>query len=225
MLLCGRKAGRRVDVRNASQLVGTLVPLRLVDRLEAVVRIVLAIPLRNVGASVSSIGPVSGADPALEGILLTKQVLLRRICYGHVACVDAEARLCGLRAKVVVGSPRVPKQEVTRLGAKFLPLQALVLEPLHAVLSETEPFVSPGRDLGLIFHGLVELLGDSMSALADDETAVLGSVGQKVHQALQTAETRLERILILVRPGNVLGNVCTARAFMLVTCVQTMLRL
>jgi hypothetical protein len=124
-----------------------------------------------------------------------------------------------------VGSPRVPKKEVTRLGAKLLPLQALVLEPLHTVLGEAEPLVSPGWDLGLIFHGLVELLGDSVSALADDETAVLGTVRQKIDQALQAAETRLKGVLILVRPGNILGNVCTARAFMLVTGVRTTLRL
>jgi hypothetical protein len=61
-----------------------------------------------------------------------------------------------------------------------------------------------------------------MSALADDETTVLRSVGQKVHQALQAAETRLKGVLILVRPGNVLGNVCTAEVIMLVTDTRRM---
>lgn len=61
-----------------------------------------------------------------------------------------------------------------------------------------------------------------MSALADDETTVIRSVGQKVDQALQAAEARLEGILILVRPRNVLGNVRTTRVIMLVTGTRRM---
>ncbi|KAI6759949.1 hypothetical protein HG531_013522 [Fusarium graminearum] len=40
-----------------------------------------------------------------------------------------------------------------------------------------------------------------VGALADDETAILVSVGEDVDETLQAAETRLERILILVGPG------------------------
>jgi hypothetical protein len=111
-----------------------------------------------------------------------------------------------------VGSPRIPEQEVARLGAELLPLEALILEPLHAVLGEAEPFVGPGRDLRLVLHGLVELRGQSVSALANDETTVLRSVGKEVHQALQAAETRLEGILVLVRPRDILRNIGTAKA-------------
>ena len=71
----------------------------------------------------------------------------------------------------------------------------------------------------------MELLGDSVSALADDKTAVLGSVGQKVNQALQAAETRLKGILVLVRPRDVLGDVCAARVYMLVMGAPVILRM
>jgi hypothetical protein len=38
-------------------------------------------------------------------------------------------------------------------------------------------------------------------ALADDEAAVLGTVGEKVDETLKTAEAGLQRILVLVSPG------------------------
>lgn len=40
-----------------------------------------------------------------------------------------------------------------------------------------------------------------MSALANDQSTVLRAVGQKVDKALQAAEARLFRILVLVGPG------------------------
>ena len=40
-----------------------------------------------------------------------------------------------------------------------------------------------------------------MSALADDQSAVLGTIGQKVDKALEAAEARLLGVLILVGPG------------------------
>jgi hypothetical protein len=111
-----------------------------------------------------------------------------------------------------VWCPRIPEKKVARLSAKLLPSQALVCKPLHAVLGESEPFVGPGWDFWLILHLLVELLGKSVSALADDETSVLGAVWQQVHETLQTAEARLEGILILVRPWDVFGDIGTARS-------------
>jgi hypothetical protein len=46
----------------------------------------------------------------------------------------------------------------------------------------------------------VELLGEKVSALADDQSTVLGTVGQKVDKALEAAEARLLGVLILVGP-------------------------
>jgi len=43
----------------------------------------------------------------------------------------------------------------------------------------------------------VELLREEVCALADDESAVLGSVGEKVDETLKAAEAGLERILVL----------------------------
>jgi hypothetical protein len=47
----------------------------------------------------------------------------------------------------------------------------------------------------------VELLGKQVSTLADDQSAVLRTVGQKVDKSLKTAEARLLWVLILVGPG------------------------
>jgi hypothetical protein len=46
----------------------------------------------------------------------------------------------------------------------------------------------------------VELLREKVSALADDQSAVLRSVGQEIDKALEAAEARLCRILVLVSP-------------------------
>jgi hypothetical protein len=236
LLLNSRQARLRVDVRNASQLVGPLVPLRLVDRLKTVVWVLLAIPLRDIGAGVPGVRPVSGADPTFQRILLAQKILLRCIRDGHVACVDAEAGLARLGAEVVVGSSRVPEEEVTGLGAQLLPGAAVVGEPLHAGLGVAVPFVGPGWDPLLVLHRFVELLGELGAAFADDETAVFGAVGQKIDQTLQAAEAGLEGVLghsvsecpsnhaasresdlVLVRPWYVLGDVGSAGSGMSAT--------
>jgi len=85
-------------------------------------------------------------------------------------------------------------------------------EPFHAILSVAEPFVGPGGDPRLVLHLFVELLGKLGSAFADDEATVFRAVGQEVDKALQAAEAGLERILVLVRPWNVLGDVCSAES-------------
>lgn len=46
----------------------------------------------------------------------------------------------------------------------------------------------------------MELLGEEVSAPADDQSTVLGAVGQKIDKALEAAEARLRWILILVGP-------------------------
>jgi hypothetical protein len=43
----------------------------------------------------------------------------------------------------------------------------------------------------------VELLRKEMCALADNEAAILGTVGQEVDETLKTAEARLQWILVL----------------------------
>jgi len=180
LLLNSRQTRLRVDVRNASQLVVPLVPLRLVYGLKTVVWVLLAIPLRDIGASVPSIWPVSCANPALQSVLLAEEILLRRICDGHVACVDAEAGLARLGAEVVVRRPRVPEQKIARLGAQLLPGAAVVGEPLHAGFGVAVPFVGPGWDLFFILHRFVELLRELGATFADDKTSVFGAVGQEV---------------------------------------------
>jgi hypothetical protein len=184
LLLNSRQARLRVDVRNASQLVGPLVPLRPVDRLKTVVWVLLAISLRDIGAGVPGIRPVGGANPALQSVLLAEEVLLRRIRDRHVACVDAEAGLARLGAEVVVRGPRVPQEEVAGLGAQLLPGAPAVGEPLHAGLGVAVPLVGPGRDLLLVLHRFVEFLGQLGAAFAHDETTVLRAVGQEIDKAL-----------------------------------------
>jgi len=46
----------------------------------------------------------------------------------------------------------------------------------------------------------VELLGKQVGALADDQSTILWTVGQKVDKTLEAAEARLCGILILVGP-------------------------
>ena len=96
------------DVRNAGQLKRPLMHIRQVPRHESVVRVILAIALSNIAACVARIRPVRRTNPALEGVLLPDEIFLRGVRYGHVASVDAEARLLRLRAEVVVRRPGVP---------------------------------------------------------------------------------------------------------------------
>lgn len=51
-----------LNVRNTSEPEGPLIQDRLVDRLEPVVRVILAIALRDIAANVFGIGPVSSPD-------------------------------------------------------------------------------------------------------------------------------------------------------------------
>jgi hypothetical protein len=100
-----------------------------------------------------------------------------------------------------VGSAAVPDDEVAGLHAHLLPLAASVRKPLQTGIGEAVPLLGPGPDLRLVDELLVELFGEEMCALADDESTVLGTIGQEVHQTLKTAEAGLERVLVLMRPG------------------------
>jgi len=142
---------------------------------------------------------VGGKVHLLERLFLGLQLLLRQVGHRHVARVDGEARLGRLfrRVDVVVGSTAVPDNEVAGLHAHLLPLAASVRKPLQSSLGEAVPFLGPSPNLGLVDELLVELLREEVCALADDESAVLGSVGEKVDETLKAAEAGLERILVL----------------------------
>lgn len=196
-----------LDIRNTRQLKGPLTQLRLIHRPITVVRVILAITLGHIGTSVHSIGPVSSTNPTFKRILLADQVLLRSIRNRHVASVDSETGLVVLGAEVVVGSARVPDQQIARLGAELLPLAAVLLEPLHAAVGEAVPFGGPGGDALFVGHVAVEFFGDEVAALADDETAVVRAVGEQVHETLHAAEAVLLGVLVLVRPGLVGGDI------------------
>lgn len=49
-----------------------------------------------------------------------------------------------------------------------------------------------------------------MAAFADNEPAIFGSVGQEVDESLKAPKARQERVLVLVRPRNVLGDIGAA---------------
>lgn len=79
----------------------------------------------------------------------------------------------------------VPDNKIAWVCAHLLPLHSMVREPLHPLLSETEPFWCPGGDAWLIGHLAVELLGNRVPAWADYETAVGWAAGVEVHKALE----------------------------------------
>ena len=198
------KAALLLDVGNAGELVATLGQHRPATLgLLEVVRARLSIePLEGHASEAAEVGPVGGEVQLLERLLLLLQLFLREVRHGHVARVDGEARLCGLLrgVDVVVGSTAVPDDEVTRLHADLLPLASSVCEPLEAGLGETVPLLRPGPNLGLVDELLVELLGEQVGALADDQSTILRTVGQKVDKTMEAAEARLLGVLILVGP-------------------------
>ena len=199
-----------LDIRNTRQLKGPLTQLRLIHRPITVVRVLLAITLGHVGTSVHSIGPVRSTNPAVKRILLADQVLLRSISDRHIASVDSETGLVVLGTEVVVGSARVPDEQVAGLGTELLPLAAVVLEPLHAAVGEAVPFGGPGGDALFVGHVAVEFFGDEVAALADNEAAVVRAVGKQIHETLHAAEAVLLGVLVLVRPGLVGGDIGAA---------------
>lgn len=103
--------------------------------------------------------------------------------------------------------PRIPNNQITRFGTYFLPFEAMVGEPFHPVVGEAEPFGCPGGDAWFVGHFAMELFRQDMTAFADYEPAVVGAAGIQVYEALEAAETGFGRVLVLVWPGLVLGQI------------------
>jgi hypothetical protein len=86
----------------------------------------------------------------------------------------------------------------------------VVCEPLHSVLGVAVPLGRPGRDTLFIGHVAVEIFREEVCTAADDETAIFGAVGKQVDETLEAAEARLGRVLVLVGPRLVRGEVGAA---------------
>ncbi len=84
----------------------------------------------------------------------------------------------------------------------------MILEPLHSLFRVSIPLLCPGWDpLLLAAQLVVKLLAKEMRPLADNEAAVLRAIREEVDETLQAAEARALRILILMRPGIVGGEI------------------
>lgn len=97
-------------------------------------------------------------------------------------------------------SAAIPYDQVAWFSADLLPLESVVLEPLHATVGETEPLGRPGGDARLVGHLFVELLRYDMAALARNEASIIGSARIQVHEALEAAEAGFGWVLVLMRP-------------------------
>lgn len=152
-------------------------------------------------------------DQALTVIcgFLAHKIFLGSICDRHVASVHSHAINLPLDGDIVMRSAGVPDNQVTRVGADLDPLSAVLLQPFHAAVCETIPLIGPGWDTRLVLEVFVELCTQAVRALADDETAIIGTAGVEVDEALKTAESRLLGVLILVGPGLVLGKIGAIR--------------
>jgi hypothetical protein len=91
-----------LDVRNACQLVSSLVQNRFFPRLVPFRAVMLSISLCFIPPGMFRIRPVRSADSSLKGILLPDQILLSGIGDRHVAGVSSESRLIASRGDVVV---------------------------------------------------------------------------------------------------------------------------
>lgn len=150
---------------------------------------------------------MSGANPALICVPLADQIILRRICYWHETSIGSESGLFASGWQVVVRSSGIPYEQIARFGAKLLPFIAICFQPLHSVLSEAVPLWRPSWDSFFIGEFLVKLLRNEMAALADNQTAIVRAVGQQVDETLETSESWLSRVLILMGPWLILGDV------------------
>lgn len=161
----------------------------------------LAVALGDVRAGVSGVRPVCSSHAVLKGTLLAEQILGRGVGDGHEARVDGHAVLLALDGDVVVRRARVPDDEIARIRLDLDPFAAVVAQPLHALIGEAVPLLGPRGDAVLgAADVVVELLAQEVRALGHDEPAVVGPVGQQVDEALEAAEARAVRILVLVRP-------------------------
>ncbi|KAI6776498.1 hypothetical protein HG530_000443 [Fusarium avenaceum] len=99
-------------------------------------------------------------------------------------------------------STTVPHKKIAGLSVDLDPFAAFVLQPLHSLVREAVPLLGPRPDSVLfILEVLVEVLAKEMCALADNQAAIIVAVREDVDETLQTAETRLQRVLVLMRPG------------------------
>jgi hypothetical protein len=82
-----------------------------------------------------------------------------------------------------VRESRIPDDEIPRVGANFDPFAALFGEPFHAGFFEAVPFVGP---LGDAFFGgkfFVVFFAYEVASFADDQTTVVGPVGEEIDEA------------------------------------------
>lgn len=157
-----------LDIRNACKFECPLVKNHFINRLETVASAFLTITFGNIGTGVLRVGPVSSSQSLLKRLFLTQQVILCGVRNGHIASVDTEPWCFSLRAQIIVRGPRVPNEEVARLGTDFLPLAVVVLEPLHSSLGVSIPFRCPGGNALFVGHVRVEFLGEEMGTRADN---------------------------------------------------------
>ena len=121
--------------------------------------------------------PTYGVEHTFKSLLLPNQIRLRRVGNRHIACVHCQTIILPGGWHIVMWGSAVPDDQVARFDADLFPLQAVVLEPFHAVLSEPEPLFRPGGDTWLVGHLAVELLRELVAAFAHDEATIVGSTG------------------------------------------------
>jgi len=86
---------------------------------------------------------------------------------------------------------------------------ASVSQPLKTGLLEEVHLVGPSEVASLVSENVVVLLADLVATLENQKTTVLGAVGQEVDKALDATQTATLRVLILVRPCTVSGQILT----------------
>lgn len=84
----------------------------------------------------------------------------------------------------------------------------MLLEPLHACIGISVPFGGPCRDALFVLHISVKLLTKKVAPLAYNQAAIVRTSIVEIDQALEAAESRLCRVLILVWPRFVFREMC-----------------
>ena len=135
-----------------------------------------------------------GIQHTLKSLPLPPQILLTRIPYRHETCIHSKPILRRLRRHVIMRNARVPHNKIARVGADFVPCEAVVGQPFHAGGGEAVPFRGPGGDAGFVGHGEVELGGEEVAAGADYEAAVVGAGRVEVDKALEAWRGGLVRV-------------------------------
>lgn len=143
----------------------------------------------------------------LKSISFPDQIFLRSTLDGHKASIDSKSILSSFRGNVVMRDSAIPNDKIARVGANLDPLETFVVEPLHAILSETIPFRCPGRNALLVLHVFMELGGQTVTASANNKTTIIRTTRIQINKALKTSEARLRGILILMWPWFVLWQV------------------